>query len=161
MDITFGLPKIFESAKKSLSIKFPHLDKDLIEDSIQYALIEYWGQGKYITIENDRDALRWYLKVAHNYLYKEIDRAKRFRPYPEIFQLNLVYDFEENYIRIDLYNCLLEKLTERKKNIIIKRGMGYTLRELANIENISWNAMKQRHARACNELSTILKKNNF
>ena len=140
-------PESFSEAPNKLRLKFRTLDRDTIEDGIQNALIEYWYQNIQSSIPNESEALGWFLNVAFRYLYKEIDRKKKLCPLSLTESELIADDFEIHFICYHLLDSLKEKLSPSGTSIVFKHAMGYSLKELAQSENISLGAMRQRHAR--------------
>jgi hypothetical protein len=144
---TIDFPHCFSEAKYKLRMKFRGLDNAIIEDSIQHARIEYWRKGIASLIPNESEALGWFLNVAHRYLYKEIIRLNRNCSILYARDVSSGVDLEKEFFYKDLINSFDKSTSKNKSSTLIKHAIGYSLKEMAELEHISLNAMKQTHAR--------------
>jgi hypothetical protein len=145
---TIKFPPCFSGAKSMLQIKFKgNIDSATIEDSIQYAKIEFWRQGIQSSITDDHEAFGWFLKVAQRYLYKEINRLKKNCSILQAIHLRSEIDYEKQFYYREFINSLGETLSEKRSFALVKHASGYSLKEMAESEHISLDAMKQIHAR--------------
>ncbi|MFI5263859.1 MAG: RNA polymerase sigma factor [Candidatus Kapaibacterium sp.] len=154
-DTIWPFPASFSEANNKLRMKFRELDDDTIKDGLQYARIEFWTKHINEHIHNESEALGWLLSVAHRYLYKEIKRLNRQCPLSWATNISSGVDIERQYIYGDLLNSLENEIFQKKTSTVFMHAMGYSLQEIADSENISLSAMKQRHAR---EHSSLRKK---
>ena len=145
----FEFPKSFMRARNILRSKFRLLDLDTIDDSIQYAQIEYWLQNINQLIVNESQAFNWFMKVAKFYLYKEMDRSSRHCDLGFASNRAAQHDIENHLIYRDLLEVLISNLSNNSASIVILHANGYSLKELTKIKKISLNAVKQCHSRAC------------
>src|SRR5437763_516550 len=102
MNTNMTFPKCFSDAGRKLRMKFRAIDPATIEDSIQYAKIEYWRKGIETSIPNDSEAFGWFLNVAHRYLYKEAIRLNRHCNIFSVSGLSNGVDPEQQYIYREL-----------------------------------------------------------
>lgn len=143
----FELPTCFSQVRDRLQVKFAALGPESINDSIQYASIEYWLQDIKKDIPDDTEAFRWFFLVASRYLLKEVKRSKRYCQLSEAAQEELPQQIEDKVIYEDALHRLEEQFSERNASMLIRHAMGYTLKEIAISEHITLDAAKRRHAR--------------
>lgn len=153
MSDTFTLPAFFSDARKRLYAKFRKISPDMVDDGIQYACIEYWQKDIASKIPNQNQAVGWFIKVASNYLCNELDKKRKFLSIRDINEIS--YMEMENQLSASDMLAFIESHFGKNASIVIKHAMGYSLTELATIEHLSINAMKQRH---CRGKKTILEK---
>jgi hypothetical protein len=146
MQNTLIFPECFAGAKAKLRMRFRKLSLDTIDDSIQYARIQYWKKQISESIPNADEAFRWFLKAAIYYLYKEAKRLKKKCDISAAVNLYIV-DPERGYIIRDWFNLFTISLANKGSSVLLQRAIGYTLKEQAMTEGVSLEAMKQRHSR--------------
>jgi len=149
---TFHFPECFAEANSKLRTKFHRLNPAIIEDSVQYAKVEYWLQDIEHKIHNGPEALGWLLKVANRYIYKEIMRLNRFCSLTKAHAFFIEGALDDKIAAKDLIRKLEHNYSKEQASIVIKHAMGYSLQELAEFEHISLSAMKQRHSRILKEI---------
>jgi hypothetical protein len=139
-------PASFSEANHKLHVKFRRLDNATIEDSIQYARIEFWTKHIGDKIEDESDALGWLLHVADRYLFKEVKRISKQCNIAQARNFRSSTDIESQFIYREALGSLA-KSNGLRNSPLVMHAMGYALDELAKSENISISAMRQRHAR--------------
>ena len=147
MNVTFLFPKSFVRAESKLRSKFQSVNAQLIKESIQYASAEYWIQKKNLEIDGEDAALGWFLKVAHYYLYKELERVKHQCDLLEAQMLCSPEDFEGHFIERDLVDVILKKVPQSIQSTLYAHASGLTLAEIARCQNVSLSSIKKRHSR--------------
>ena len=130
-----------------LRTKFRSMDNATIDDSIQYAKIEYWRKKIYLSILDENEAFAWFVKVAQRYLIREIRRLNRQCNILNASKKSDGNDPEKLCIFTEMLDALSEKPIEKSKSILLKRAIGYSLKELARSERISVDALRQRYSR--------------
>jgi hypothetical protein len=128
-------------------MKFRTIDAATIDDSIQYAKIEFWRKKINASILNENEAFAWFLKVAQRYLAKEIKRLSRQCSIVNASSRSAGVDIERQFICQELLDTFARKHTKNRDSILIGHAIGYSLKDLSEAEHISLEAMKQRHSR--------------
>ena len=108
--------------------------------------------------QDENEALGWYLKVARNYLFNELKRAKKLSPISDCNEMPCDQDMEGSIDRTKLYEIVLSAIPESSRVLLVSHSAGYSLYELARLEHVSLSAIKQRHARTCRILRNSLGK---
>ena len=132
-----------------LRSQFRYIDRETIEDSIQYARLEYWEQNIMENVPGEIEAFNWFMKVAKYYLFKEIERSSKLCELHLAVHLRSLHDFEEQFEYKDLFDIAIQILPAKDARLILQRLRGDSLREIAKTNKITLFAMKQRHARTC------------
>jgi DNA-directed RNA polymerase specialized sigma24 family protein len=149
-------PMCFSEAQFKLRKKFRNVNRAMIEDGIQYACIEYWVQNIANRIPNDKEALGWFLTTARNYLLKEIKFSNRHTDLSEAKAQYSTLDIANCIDCRDFLNSLDKTISSKNASILIKHGMGYSLKEIGIEEGISESAAKQRHSRGLRKLRIFM-----
>ena len=98
-------------------------------------------------IHDDREALGWLLHVARRYLYKEVNRLNKHCNISSAINLSIGIDIERQFIYKEMISSFDKTDSDKRTSTLIRHAMGYSLKELAESEHISSDAMRQRHAR--------------
>ncbi|MDP4218920.1 MAG: hypothetical protein Q8896_00640 [Bacteroidota bacterium] len=146
-------PESFAGARSLLRRKFNTVGHTTIDESIQYAQTEYWSQHKHISIRDDKQALGWFLKVAHRYIYRELERAKRFGNLSEAMHLLTYCDPEYSFICQESIDVLSQHSSNRGAPISVKYALGFSLKEIAEMHDLSYTLVRKKHAREKQVLS--------
>jgi DNA-directed RNA polymerase specialized sigma24 family protein len=128
------------------------LDYNTIEESIQYARIEYWKRNIEDTITSESHLFAWFITVARRFLTKEVIRINRNCHLSNAMYIHVIDTVKQRSLRDTLDS--IEAKYGQNATFAIKHANGFSLTEIAESEHISLDAVKQRHARVLKKIQT-------